>query len=290
MTGYDTLHPHDSVEPPLPGIPVASIDAEFANPAPGQLAAEMQHAQAVQSTVGETAMAGAVEYIMPAVHAEKVTTSNGHEIKNPTEKMSADAYKTMLAAEFGITGMSAQERVGQLKKLSNEGIAIMLEKINMAVQGSADSLMSHDRTIHIGSQDTIPLEHRGAVFTEMIDAIKQSPDETNPARVADVLALGVVMLHPFHDGNGRTARIIGLTFRDGFEGPDFEDDFAVVSQSRDLARQKGEFMIYGYVPHLPEGADQSDPQQTVDYLKKLLTEEYPGAYTGCFGQAPLSAP
>jgi len=215
------------------------------------------------------------------------TTSNGHEIKNPTERLTAGQYRELLASEFGIDGATSAERVAQLKSLSHEGVAIMLEKINHLAQGSAESLINHEKGTPVGGKATISPEHRYDVFTSLIEKIKNSSEEINPARVGDSLSLGVVLLHPFHDGNGRTARLLGLTFRDEFDSEDYEQDFEALVEPRDIARERGGYMINGYIPRLPEGADRSDPTAVSDYLSGLLTDEFPGAYEGPFGQAPL---
>lgn len=217
---------------------------------------------------------------------ERITTVNGHTIEKPTDKMTAQEYRSTLGGEYGIDGASPHERIAQLKQLSNEGVAILMEHINKAVQGSEDSLMNSGTTF-IGDISTIRPEDRYSVFTDMIEAIREAPEDTSPARVADVLALGVVMLHPFQDGNGRTARTIGLTFREQFDTKDYQLSYNIVSASREAKHGQGGFMIHGYVPHLPEGFDQSDPEQVSGYLKDLLHQESPDAYTSCFGQAPL---
>lgn len=214
-------------------------------------------------------------------------TSNGFEIKSPTEIISADELRERLGTEFGIDGKSPEERAEQLRQLSVEGFAILIEYINKAVQGSEDSLMSHEQVIRIGDKNTIALEDRYDVFSALVDSIKRSSQDVNPERLADVLALGVVLLHPFHDGNGRTARVIGLIFRDNYDKEDYQIDYATVIEPRDEARTRGGFMIYGYTPRFNEGFDQSDPGQVIDYLKGLLTENHNGAYISCFGQASL---
>ncbi len=220
---------------------------------------------------------------------ERVTTANGYEITNPTEKLSAQEYRAVLAQEYGIDGASPQERITQLKQLSNEGIAIFMEYINKGVQGSEYSLINESTTF-IGNVTTIRPENRYEVFTDMIASIREAPDTVNPARVADVLALGVVLLHPFRDGNGRTARIIGLTFRDDFDEVRYTDMYNTASESRDTVRQRGGYMINGYAPNFPEGFDQSDPAAVTEYLRRLLWEDSPGAYTSCFDQPPLENP
>ncbi len=218
---------------------------------------------------------------------EIATTSNGHEIRRPTEQLDAEEYVGLLE-KFGINGASPAERLEQLKSLSAERIAVLISSINKGLQGSKDHLLRKDRAMKIGEQDTIAPEDRYDVFVALIDDIKNTPDTINPERVADTLAMGIVLLHPFYDGNGRTARVVGLTFREGFDDPDsYAQDFEVVTEPRDLARARGGFLIYSYTPQFPDDFDRSDPTQVSHYLHDLITTEAEGAYIGPFGQAPL---
>lgn len=229
--------------------------------------------------------------LITKTHMSEISaTSNGHEIGRPTPIATAEALKARLSSEYGIDGNSPAERVEQLKQLSVEGVAIMLEDINKSVQGSADSLVSHDRVIKIGGKETIKLEDRYDVFTKLVTDIQNAPEDVNPARVGDVLALGVVALHPFQDGNGRTARTIGLLFRDSYDESTYQEDYDVAIEPRDKARERGGFVISGYIPRYPEGFDQSDAASVSGYLEGLLHHENPGAYLSCFGQAPLHLP
>ena len=213
------------------------------------------------------------------------TTANGLEIENPTEQLSATDYREILNNEFDINGQSPAERIEQLKQLSIEGVAVFLEKINHLVQGSETSLMNHDRTMKIGETATLAPEDRYDVFVDLINDIKAAPDNTPPERIADTLALGVVMLHPFHDGNGRTARLIGLTFRGDYDDPDsYENNFNIVTEPRDQARERGGFMINGYAPILPEGASQSNPKDVSNYLKDVIQSKDSGKYIGVFAE------
>lgn len=165
----------------------------------------------------------------------------------------------------------------------------MLDVINRRLQGSEESLV-HDKTTRIGDVEAVSPEYRYDVFTRVIEAIEASADDISPARVADVLALTVVMLHPFRDDNGRTARALGLLVRDDYDGVDYESDYAVVTEPRDRARERGSFLVYGYTPWLPKGFNQSDPKAVGDYLTTLLSQDQHGAYISCFGQASLKKP
>lgn len=215
------------------------------------------------------------------------TTSNGHEIKNPVEMLSAADFSERMAEQFGLLKGSPEDRATHLRQMSTEGIAILLEDINKTVQGSGDSLINHEAMTRIGGKDTIDPGHRYEVFSRLVEDVRSAPENINPARLGDVLALGVVLLHPFYDGNGRTARVLGLMFRDGYDTDEFQDDYDIVTEPRDRARERGGFVIYGYIPHLSEGTDQSDPSDVSQYLRELLHAEKPGAYTSCFGQAGL---
>lgn len=51
-----------------------------------------------------------------------------------------------MSEEYHIDGDSPEQRLSQLKNLSVEGFAILLEDINKSTQGSIDSLMAHEKT------------------------------------------------------------------------------------------------------------------------------------------------
>lgn len=219
---------------------------------------------------------------------QNIITSPSHETQPSTERLTAGEFRDLMSQEYGIGGETPQERMEQFKKLSVEGVAILLEQVNTGLLGAESSLMSHDSAMRIGEVSTVAPEYRHKVFVDMIESVQSAPDSLNPARLGDVIALGVVLLHPFRDGNGRTARTIGMMFRDNYDSNSYESDFEVVAASRDEARAKGGFLINGYIPNFPEGFNQSDPDAVSDYLATLVQEERPGAYTSCFGQASLT--
>ena len=202
----------------------------------------------------------------------KQTTMNGVEIKNPGEVLSAEGLKN-LVAEAGIDGSTPKERADQFKNVSLEDFARLIDNINRGVQGSADSLILEDGVMKIGDKETIPVEHRYEVMSELIRLIKESSDDVNPERLGDVAALGIVLLHPFRDGNGRTARIVGSIFHEEYDDG-WENNYGIVSESRDIARERGGFIINGYIPYLPEGKSQSNPEDVIAYLESLLSSEH----------------
>lgn len=225
---------------------------------------------------------------------ETKTTSNGYRIENPAPEMDAVGFQQHMASEYGFDGGTSESRVERLKTMSVEGVAILIEDINKSVQGSQDSLINHERAMKIktkdGKEETIPLKDRYAVFLELINGIRSSPDTINPRRVGDVLALGVVLLHPFEDGNGRTARALGLLFSEHYDSiEDYGDTYRAVIESGDAVRKRGGMKVMSYVPRMPEGTSQSNAEDVSKYLHDLLHEEMDGAYVGPFGEASLAA-
>ncbi|MES2630874.1 MAG: Fic family protein [Patescibacteria group bacterium] len=201
------------------------------------------------------------------------TTPTSFEIKKPTDKLTADGFRTLVAEQYGLNGLSAELRVHQLKQLPADTIHSFIVELNKSLQGSKDSLETHDTAMNIGTATAVHPEHRTAVLESIVESIKASPDTVHPYRIADVLAMSVVMLHPFDDGNGRTARAIGLAFREEYDSIFFEDDFNTLTRPRDEARARGEALNSSYMPRLPAGFDRSDPAQVSDYLASLLTDE-----------------
>lgn len=214
------------------------------------------------------------------------TTSNGYEIRHTREALGFTELQDMLA-EYGLSGSSPAERLDSLRQRSAQDIALFMADVNKRLQGSDESLV-HEDTMRIDDRKAMHPSDRYDVFTDTIDKIKESQEGINPARVGDVLALTAVLLHPFKDGNGRTARMMGFIFRDDFDASDASETFTALAESRDLARERGGFMIYGYIPYVGEGLDQSDPQVVSEYVGKILSEsENNQLYTGPYGQADL---
>lgn len=203
------------------------------------------------------------------------------------EQLTAEGFR-QLVEKSGLDADTAEGRVEQLKSLDSMDVALLWDTINRSLQGSSESRIKEGSAMRIGDQETIGPAHRYDVFMKLMADIKNAPEETNPSRIGDVLALGLVLLHPFQDGNGRTARTMGLLFRDEYDAESHAVDYDILTESRDAARERGGFLIYGYTPKFPDRFDQSNPEEVSAYLTSLLNEEKEGAYIGPYGQATLN--
>lgn len=215
------------------------------------------------------------------------TTSNGFEIEHPREKLDAAGFKD-LTAEYGFTGQDPSERLDNLRHMSPDHVAFFLTDLNRRLQGSNETLVS-DQVVKVGEKGTIAPEERAKLFIGLINKIKAA-EHVSPARAGDTLGLGILLLHPFRDGNGRTSRMMALMFRDEFDQPDYEADFYALAESRDEVRAvPGRIPVASYIPYLPEGADQSNVKDVEAYFDTLLHDaENPRLYMGVGGrQAPL---
>ena len=187
-----------------------------------------------------------------------------------------------------LPGSSAAERAASLANIETEDLAEMLDILNQKLQGSSETLLSAT-TKSVGGHKMVAVEHRYDLFEQIVQKIKHAAGHINPARLGDSLALLVVMLHPFKDGNGRTARLVGLVFQNEYD-THLVDEFRVCSMSREKARQEGvRYLPLGYAPRMPHGADQSLPEDVSAYFDELLSgSDREGLYTGTYGQADLT--
>ena len=144
----------------------------------------------------------------------------------------------------------------------------------------------------VGESKTISPQDRFDLFNYAIDKIKNTDDETNPARVGDTLALTVLLLHPFKDGNGRVSRTLALLYRDEYDDSDAKETFDFLTESRDVARERiketGGVVATGYIPRMREGSDQSNPADVRGYIDDLLSKNDEYLYVSPAGEvAPL---
>lgn len=279
-------------EPNHEAFPVQHPDQTPAEYLQGGLDAAAEFAvNAVTATTGldafEAPKSAVSSESSDVAEADMRTTSNGYEIEHPREKLDIDEFQAMLG-EYSLGGDTPQDRVEALKSQPKESFALFLTDLNRRLQGSDDTLV-HDEPMKIGDKETVAPEDRYDLFTSIYEKIQHADQAINPARVGDALALTTVMLHPFKDGNGRTARVLGYLYRADFNNPEDVQDFNQLTEPRDEARERGGFVINGYVPRLGEGANQSDPTAIDQYINRVLEEEADNLYTGPYGQAQLRA-
>ncbi len=222
---------------------------------------------------------------MPEIPETTHTTANGFEINSPREELTSQELREMVE-QYGLAGETPEARVDNLRAMPNEAVALFLADVNKRLQGSDETLVSR-HTIKVGEKSTVAPEYRYDLFTSLMDKVRSAGD-VNPARVGDALGLGIVILHPFEDGNGRTARMMALLFREEYDTEDYSQSFDILKQSRDELRARGENIVNSFIPYFPEGADQSQPEVVEQYFEALLTQDEGRLYNGPGGQAPLT--
>lgn len=76
--------------------------------------------------------------------------------------------------------------------------------------------------------------------------------------------------------------------RGDYDDPDeWEEVYNAVIAPRDEARSRGGFLLYGYIPHLPDGADQSNPRDVIRYMASLLKTNRNDLYTATYDGGSL---
>lgn len=212
-------------------------------------------------------------------------TLNNYESDSSSEKLTAKEFKALLEG-YGLNGENPAERINFLKKMDLGTLALMLTDVNRKLQGSTETLVS-ENTMKVGEQPTVPVEYRYELFEHLMKEIAESPADINPGRIADALSLGLVILHPFKDGNGRTSRVLRLAFDESYDTDEYDKNFDFLSESRDVSRARGGMIAVGYIPKLKEGQRQDDPEAVKDYFTKLLKEENSSLYVGPAGYSEI---
>ena len=207
-----------------------------------------------------------------------------------TQQLDFEGFKG-LVDQYGLDGATPQDRLKALKGATSEDIALFLTDLNRQLQGESQTQI-HNETMSVGESKTISPQDRFDLFNYAIDKIKNTDDETNPARVGDTLALTVLLLHPFKDGNGRVSRTLALLYRDEYDDSDAKETFDFLTESRDVARERiketGGVVATGYIPRMREGSDQSNPADVRGYIDDLLSKNDEYLYVSPAGEvAPL---
>lgn len=218
--------------------------------------------------------------------SERKASSQEFQNSEPTgEKLSSEDFKALVES-YGLRGQNPSERVAALKGMDLNTLAYMISDINSKLQGAQETLVSKN-TMKVGEAPTVPVESRYKLFADLVGRISKTKPDINPGRIADALSLGLVMLHPFSDGNGRTSRVLRLAFDESYDTGDYDENFKFLAESRDVSRARGGMIAVGYIPKLEEGKSQDNPVDVGEYFDKLLTEENPNLYVGPAGYSTL---
>ena len=191
------------------------------------------------------------------------------QLRKPGEKFNFENFGNKVA-ELGLDGRTTEERVAQFRRMSVPDVAGLIDDLNQSLLGSRETLLA-DYTMKVGEQPTVPIEYRYDLFEKIIEMIQQAPERINPARIGDALGLAVVMLHPFKDGNGRTARAVGYVFQNEYDTPDRTENIAFYAGSRDEMREAGiQRRPIGYVPTMLPDKDQANPTHVLEYFQEII--------------------
>ena len=148
-------------------------------------------------------------------------------------------------------------RATQLLGLTAEGLLSAVTSIHEAVApDEAHTLSPVARTIKSKDGATVAElmqpDERLPLFQSAISMISQIAENAQPDeaqiflnRAGNVLALAIVLAHPFEDGNGRTSRVLGHAIREGYQDTAaYDQDLKTVSTNR----PDSGFRINSYVP------------------------------------------
>lgn len=195
---------------------------------------------------------------------------------------------------WGITSGSPKGRVEELKSMDVSKFVYFISDLNRSLQGEPETQIS-PTTMKYGDDEMVPVEDRYDLFMGFFDKLAKLPEDINPERVGDALAMVVGMLHPFNEANGRTGRALSLVFHSNFDSDDYVADYKELVVSRDAMKEAGmqaHEIVAPYIRHKSiddpnNNVDMKNPGSVSRYFEQLLTSEDRNLYTGPFGYAPL---
>jgi hypothetical protein len=165
-------------------------------------------------------------------------------------------------AEQGYDGLDDEQRLEMLiEEASLDSYFDLVDKIHRSVAPNADPNQNPVASTISNPQGEVvaklaePAE-RMKILQTALDLAKQVAEKYRASggsirdalrRCGNLLAFGVVLAHPYKDGNGRTSRVLGMLIQDGYDAHSQEstDDLECFSQNREGT--KG-FIPNGYIP------------------------------------------
>lgn len=148
-------------------------------------------------------------------------------------------------------------RAERVAGLTTEDLIAMVAEMHTALAPGTD-INPTANSMHVKSpnglddKELVKPDERIKVFEQVVGLVHelsgrigQGDEEAFLERAANLVGLGVVLAHPYEDGNGRTARTLGHLIRYGYdESEEIKNQLRLVSSNR-----PGEgFRINSYVP------------------------------------------
>jgi hypothetical protein len=132
-------------------------------------------------------------------------------------------------------------------------------------------------TVNIGETSTARPEERLPIMQAALELAKQVAAKYHDKggsirdalrRCGNLLASGVLLAHNYSDGNGRTARVLGMLVQDGYNSsnPDSVADLKLLSSNRD---GQGSFPSYTPTGDWSEEKANKNPMQYLEVLAAL---------------------
>jgi len=200
------------------------------------------------------------------------------ETHGPSFETATDYWDAALVTidQLGLS-VDATERVGQLTAMTGQGIMDVATTLHTALAPGLDHEPT-TYTMHVSGPDgenrrpTLDPSERSVLFDEAAGLVRSlsemdAPDNTEErlARIGDVVALAVLLAHPFEDGNGRTARTMAQLIREGYDGSEQAvKDFKVLGANRPTTG----YRIKSYAPRTGVG-DKMSPSELLAIAASL---------------------
>lgn len=196
---------------------------------------------------------------------------------------------TEMLAQLGIEGLTQEERLGLIEHATLSDFKTVVDLIHRKV-APEDSHEIRTKAGTISNLRTGEVVHHTAA-PEMRDSILQRALEYAQQIVAkyrqeggsleealqrcgNLAAFGMVLAHPYEDGNGRTARTIGELIHNGYDGSDSQsvEDLAVVSKNRAAG---GGVRIHSYDADISGDWHYLAHKQPFDFLSIVAALDLP---------------
>jgi hypothetical protein len=188
---------------------------------------------------------------------EHLSYPNHSEVPNPAI-IEQQKWNAVFEAVGGLgLHFEANERASQVGALTGATLMEAATRLHTALVPE----VSHEPTekaMHVQGPDgdnrrtLVEPGERAGLYDLAADLVgrlnagrKAGEEEAFLKRAANLVALSLVLAHPFQEGNGRTARTLAHVMREGYGGGDqIQDDIRVVGSNRPASG----YRLHSYVP------------------------------------------